>query len=77
MVGDLDFGNVQTFADMVCAGMIHDHSFKAGRAIYLQLRNGQKAGAVLISAGKMADQIPESEDVQVFKLLGPTGADAF
>ena len=77
MVRHLDLGDVQALPNMGSSGRTHDHGFETGRHIHLQLFNGHQMGAVLIAPGEVADQIPEGEDIQIDKLLGPGRAHAF
>ena len=77
MVGDLHSGNIQPLADVGGFGGIHDHGLKAGGGIHLQLFDGHQFGAVFVSPGEMADQVPEGKDVQVGELLGLGRANAF
>ena len=63
VVSHLHLGNVQTLADMGGAGRVHDHGLEAGRLVHIQLFDGHKFGAVFITSGKMADQIPKGMDI--------------
>ena len=70
MIRHLHLGQIQALANMVRPGMVHDHGFEAGGLIHLQFIDGHKPCPILIAPGKMADQIPEGENIQIFKLLG-------
>ena len=63
VVRNLYPGDIQALANMGGSGSIHDHGLKAGRYIRLQLFNGNQLCPVLIASWKMADQIPEGENI--------------
>ena len=77
VVGHLDLGDGQALADLIGPGRVHDHSPEAGGHIHLQLLNGNQPGAILISSGEMADQIPQGQNIQLCKGLGLGRTDAF
>ena len=76
VVRHLDLGNVQALADVGGPGGVHHHGLEAGGHIRLQLFDGHQFCPVLIAPGKMANQVPEGEDIQIGKLLGPGWAHA-
>ena len=76
MIRQLNLGHVQPLADMGGARGVHHHGFETGGTIRFQLADGHEPCAILVSPWEMADQIPEGEDIQIFKLLGLAGADA-
>ena len=63
-------GHIQALADMGGAGGVHHHGPEAGRDIRLQLFNVYQPGPVLVTPGKMADQILQGEDIQIRQLSG-------
>ena len=64
-------GQVHSLSDMGRPGCGHDHGPEAGGHIRLELGDGHQLRPVLIASGKMADQVPQSIDIQVFQLLCP------
>ena len=70
MVCNLYPGDVQSFANMGSPRGVHHHGLETGRHIGLQFFNRHQFCPVLIASGKMADQIPEGENIQIGKLLG-------
>ena len=61
--------------DAAAGGDGGDHGPAAGRLPHRKLCNGIDDAAVLIAAGKKADQIPQSTDAQLFQRLGSCLAD--
>ena len=70
MIRQLYPGQIQALADVGHPGGVHHHGPEAGRHIRLQLLNGNQPGAVFVAPGKMADEIPEGEDIQGRELFG-------
>ena len=64
-------GQVHSLSDMGRPGCGHDHGPEAGGHIRLELGDGHQLRPVLIASGKMADQVPQSKDIQIFQLLCP------
>jgi len=51
------------------AGGVHHHGAEAGGDVRLQLFDGNQLRPVLVPSGKVADEIPEGENIQLGKLL--------
>ena len=77
VVCHLHTGQIQALTDMGSTGGVHDHGFEAGRNIRLQLVDGDQLGAIFIASGEVTDEIPQSENIQLGKLLCLGRADAF
>ena len=71
-----DFHQVHPLADVGHGGRRGDHGRHAGALAVLELGDAPGLPPVLVAPGKIADQVPQSENAQLLQGLGLLGADA-
>ena len=75
MVRHLHLCQIQPLADVGCSGRGHHHRPEAGRLVHHQVGNAAFPGPVLITPGKMADQVPQGKNIQCLQHFRLGGAD--
>ena len=76
LVGQGDFGQIETLADVGRAGVGDDNGLEAGGLVYFQIGDGPQPRPILVAPGEIGNEIVEGADVQFGQLLGPCGTDA-